>query len=148
MFLIVPVTVVSAFVLNRTSWGLRVKAVGETLAENMVSGRGFIALVAVIFGRWRPTQVVLGCLFFGVFEAVTLQASGWGLDVPSQLLNAVPYPYIVPSSESNSSGMATLGARRRSFARRARLTRRRSSSVRPPQIPSFWNVEIANSRHS
>jgi general nucleoside transport system permease protein len=131
VFLIVPVTVACALLLNRTAWGLRVKAVGETPAaadaagigvnrvrleamlvcgaliglggaafalgqapgftENMVSGRGFIALVAVIFGRWRPTQVVLGCLFFGIFEAVSLQAPGWGLDVPSQLLNAVPY---------------------------------------------------------
>ena len=131
VFLIVPVAMIASFVLNRTAWGLRLKAVGETPAaadaagvrvnvvrlqamlacgaliglggaafalgqapgftENMVSGRGFIALVAVIFGRWKPIPVLLGCLFFGVFEAVTLQAPGWGLEVPSQLLNAVPY---------------------------------------------------------
>ena len=131
VFLIIPVAMIASFVLNRTAWGLRLKAVGETPAaadaagirvnvvrlqamllcgaliglggaafalgqapgftENMVSGRGFIALVAVIFGRWRPIPVLLGCLFFGVFEAVTLQAPGWGLEVPSQLLNAVPY---------------------------------------------------------
>jgi general nucleoside transport system permease protein len=59
--------------------------------ENMVSGRGFIALVAVIFGRWKPIQVVLGCLFFGLFEALSLQASAWGVELPSQLVNAVPY---------------------------------------------------------
>ena len=59
--------------------------------ENMVSGRGFIALVAVIFGRWRAYPVVFGCQFFGLFEAVTLQAPGWGVTVPSQVLNAVPY---------------------------------------------------------
>ncbi len=59
--------------------------------ENMVSGRGFIALVAVIFGRWRPIPVVAGCMFIGLFEAVTLQAPGWGVTVPSQLLNLVPY---------------------------------------------------------
>lgn len=131
VFLIIPVAMIASFVLNRTAWGLRLKAVGETPAaadaagirvnvvrlqamllcgaliglggaafalgqapgftENMVSGRGFIALVAVIFGRWKPIPVLLGCLFFGLFEAVTLQAPGWGLEVPSQLLNAVPY---------------------------------------------------------
>lgn len=131
VFLIIPVAVFASTLLNRTAWGLRVKAVGETPAaadaaglrvnairlqamlvcgaliglggaafslgqapgftENMVSGRGFIALVAVIFGRWRPLPVMFGCFFFGVFEAVTLQAPGWGITVPSQLLNAVPY---------------------------------------------------------
>ena len=131
VFLIVPVAVAATLLLNRTAWGLRVKAVGESpsaadaagvrvntvrlqamlvcgaliglggaafalgqapgFTENMVSGRGFIALVAVIFGRWRPIPVVFGCLFFGVFEAVTLQAPGWGINVPSQLLNSVPY---------------------------------------------------------
>ena len=131
VYLVIPAMVISWFVLMRTSWGLRVKAVGETPAaadaaglvvnrirwqamlmcgvlvglggaslalgqgsgftENMVAGRGFIALVAVIFGRWRPGLVVAGCLFFGLFEAVTLQAPAWGLNIQSQLLNMVPY---------------------------------------------------------
>lgn len=64
---------------------------GSGFTENMVAGRGFIALVAVIFGRWRPGLVVGGCLFFGLFEALTLQAPAWGLTIQSQLLNMVPY---------------------------------------------------------
>jgi general nucleoside transport system permease protein len=158
VFLVVPVTVVCMFVLNRTAWGLRVKAVGETPAaadaagigvdrvrlqamlvcgaliglggaafslgqapgftENMVSGRGFIALVAVIFGRWRPVQVVLSCLFFGIFEAVSLQAPGWGIEVPSQLLNAVPYVACLAALSLFRKGATPPAAMARPFERK------------------------------
>ena len=44
--------------------------------RNMTSGRGFIALAALIFGKWRPVQTMLACLFFGFTEAVTIQMQG------------------------------------------------------------------------
>jgi general nucleoside transport system permease protein len=131
VYLLFLVVVAAAVLLNRTAWGLRIKASGETPAaadaagvavtrirlqamllcgalaglgggayalgttqgftENMVAGRGFIALVAVIFGRWRPVTVAAGCAVFAFFEAASLSAPGWGIEVPSQLLNSVPY---------------------------------------------------------
>ena len=118
-----------AFFLNRTPWGLRIRACGENphaaasagidplrtrfwavvaggaiaalggvylaLAEldlysdGMTAGRGYIALAAVIFGRWTPFGATGAALFFGFFAALqyTLQRAG----IPSELMQALPY---------------------------------------------------------
>lgn len=64
--------------------------------RNMTSGRGFIALAALIFGKWRPVQTMLACLLFGLTEAVTIQMQGVvklpsGADIPVQFIHMVPY---------------------------------------------------------
>lgn len=64
--------------------------------RNMTSGRGFIALAALIFGKWRPVQTLLACLLFGFTEAVSIQMQGVvklpsGEDVPVQFIQMLPY---------------------------------------------------------
>ncbi|MCM3904842.1 MAG: ABC transporter permease [Pyrinomonadaceae bacterium] len=64
--------------------------------RNMTAGRGFIALAALIFGKWRPVQTLLACLLFGLTEAVTIQMQGViklpsGEDIPVQFIHMVPY---------------------------------------------------------
>lgn len=64
--------------------------------RNMTSGRGFIALAALIFGKWRPVQTMLACLLFGLTEAVSYQMQGAiklpsGEDIPVQFISMVPY---------------------------------------------------------
>jgi simple sugar transport system permease protein len=64
--------------------------------RNMTSGRGFIALAALIFGKWRPVQTTLACLLFGLTEAVSIQMQGVvklpsGEDIPVQFIQMVPY---------------------------------------------------------
>jgi len=64
--------------------------------RNMTAGRGFIALAALIFGKWRPVQTLLACLLFGFTEAVSIQMQGVfklpsGEDIPVQFIQMVPY---------------------------------------------------------
>lgn len=64
--------------------------------RNMTAGRGFIALAALIFGKWRPVQTMLACLLFGFADAVTIQMQGVvklpsGEDVPVQFIQMIPY---------------------------------------------------------
>jgi ABC-type uncharacterized transport system permease subunit len=131
-FLMVPVT---AFVLFRTRFGLRLRAVGENpkavdtagisvvrmryeavmvtgllcglagaylsiaqgsgFGNNMTAGRGFIALAALIFAKWRPVPAMFTCLLFGFLEALQIRLQGRELpligDVPVQAIQALPY---------------------------------------------------------
>ena len=55
-----------------------------------ISGHGFIALTAVIFGKWKPVGVYLSCLFFGLAQAVVIQLGG-GAIFSSQIVAMLPY---------------------------------------------------------
>ncbi|MDP3846635.1 MAG: ABC transporter permease [Pseudomonas sp.] len=61
--------------------------------EGMVSGRGWIALALVVFATWRPLRVMVGAYLFGgvMISQLFLQGSGLPINVPSQLLSALPY---------------------------------------------------------
>lgn len=64
--------------------------------RNMTAGRGFIALAALIFGKWRPVETLLACLLFAFTEAASIQLQGLlklpsGEDIPVQFINMVPY---------------------------------------------------------
>ena len=66
-------------------------SIGEVdlYSDGMVAGRGFIALAAVIFGRWTPLGTAAACLFFGFFSS--LQIALQRASVPAQLLEMLPY---------------------------------------------------------
>ena len=68
-------------------------AVVSSFRPTLISGHGFIALAAVIFGRWKPQGALGACLLFGSAQAFTvyLGGAGWGRNVPSQLLSMMPY---------------------------------------------------------
>ena len=64
--------------------------------RNMTAGRGFIALAALIIGKWRPVPTLLACLLFGFTEAVSILLQGLaklpsGEDIPVQFIQMVPY---------------------------------------------------------
>jgi len=59
--------------------------------ENMTAGRGFIALAAVIFGRWHPVGAMVATLLFGVADALQLRLQALGVNVPYQFLLMLPY---------------------------------------------------------
>lgn len=59
--------------------------------QGMSAGRGFIALAAVIFGRWRPLGVLAACLLFGGADALQLRLQAAGSTIPVHLLLMLPY---------------------------------------------------------
>ena len=130
-FLAVPAT---WWILFRTRFGLRLRAVGENPAavdtagvsvvglrygavmicgllcgiagaylatalqagfvKDMTAGRGFIALAALIFAKWRPWHAMGACLLFGLLQAVALRFQNielGGIVIPVQAMDALPY---------------------------------------------------------
>ncbi|HEY8384463.1 MAG TPA: ABC transporter permease [Microvirga sp.] len=123
------------FVLGKTRFGLRLRAVGENPAAvdtagisvtglryaaviltgilcglagtylsvgqsagflpNMTAGKGFIALAALIFAKWRAWPALGACLLFGLLDAVAIRLQGIALpgigEVPVQAIQALPY---------------------------------------------------------
>jgi simple sugar transport system permease protein len=59
--------------------------------ENMVAGRGWIALALVVFSTWKPVLLAVGALLFGFVTIAQFQAEALGINVPSQLLATLPY---------------------------------------------------------
>ncbi len=59
--------------------------------EHMSAGKGFIALAALILGRWNPVGALLACLLFGFFEALQLRLQFANPDVPYQIFSILPY---------------------------------------------------------
>ncbi len=130
-FLCVPA---SWWVLYRTRFGLRLRAVGENpesvdtagisvpgmrfaalaicgvlcgvagaylstalqaeFVKDMTAGRGYIALAALIFAKWRPWYALWATLLFGLLQAVALRYQNLelgGITIPTQLMDAAPY---------------------------------------------------------
>jgi len=131
-FLAVPFT---WWVLFRTRFGLRLRAVGENPAavdtagisvewlryravictgiltgiagaylamvqnagfvKDMTAGKGFIALAALIFAKWKPVNAMFACLLFGFLDAIAIRLQGSPLPiigrVPVQFMQALPY---------------------------------------------------------
>ena len=59
--------------------------------QNITAGRGFIALAAVIFGRWHPVGALCGALVFALAEAVRLKIGNFDTGIPSEFLIMAPY---------------------------------------------------------
>ena len=130
LYLLVPV---AAYVVYRTSFGLRLRAVGEVpeavdtagvsvvglrytgvalsgmlaglggavlslsilsaFTEGMTNGRGFIALAALIFGRWDPLGAFGAALIFGLAQAVIFR--GYEFPVPAEFVQMFPYVVVI-----------------------------------------------------
>ena len=74
-------------------------AANAGFSRDMTAGQGFIALAAMIFGKWRPFPALGACLLFGLLDAVSIRLQGVRLagigEVPVQLIQALPYALTV-----------------------------------------------------
>lgn len=70
-----------------------------TFQKEMTAGRGFIALAAMIFGKWRPWPAFFACLLFGFLDAIAIRLQGVAVpglgQVPVPLIQALPYLFTV-----------------------------------------------------
>jgi general nucleoside transport system permease protein len=62
-----------------------------TFTDNMTAGRGFIALAAVVFGRWKPVGTLVAVVIFAIADALAIRAQSLGVHIPNQLLLMLPY---------------------------------------------------------
>lgn len=89
----------SALMMNAVLCGLAgsylTLAQNANFSPNMTAGRGYIALAAMIFGKWKPVPTMLACLLFGFLDAVAIRLQGVVIpgigEVPVQLIQALPY---------------------------------------------------------
>lgn len=61
----------------------------HSFTDGMSAGRGFIALAAMIIGKWTPYGAALACIFFGIAESLSIALQG--TNFPTQLIQAIPY---------------------------------------------------------
>jgi general nucleoside transport system permease protein len=70
-------------------------AQNAAFSRDMTAGQGFIALAALIFGKWRPLPVFGACLIFGLFDAVAVRLQGVRIaglgEMPVQFIQMLPY---------------------------------------------------------
>jgi ABC-type uncharacterized transport system permease subunit len=70
-------------------------AQSAAFGRDMTAGRGYIALAAMIFGKWQPVPAMLACLLFGFLDAVAARLQGVELPmigaIPVQFIQALPY---------------------------------------------------------
>jgi simple sugar transport system permease protein len=69
-------------------------AVTAQFLPNMSAGKGYMALAALIFGKWHPRGALLACLMFGILQAIADRSQGamiGSFSIPVQLVEALPY---------------------------------------------------------
>lgn len=69
-------------------------AQGSGFGNNMTAGKGFIALAALIFAKWKPVPAMFTCLLFGFLDALQIRLQGaelFGVGIPVQAIQALPY---------------------------------------------------------
>ena len=75
--------------------GGSILTLGQThiFTENIISGRGYMAMAMVIFGRWNPFGILIAAILFGFADALQLRIQGLSLPIPHEI--PIMFPYII-----------------------------------------------------
>lgn len=153
VYLAFIMVVVSSFILYKTSWGLKVRAVGthpraadsmginvsltryeallvggllaglagaylslcqaKMFSDELISGRGFIAVALVYFGHWSPYKIMFGALLFSLAQTFQSVIQSLGISFPYEFAVMLPYILVIVvlafSSRDQKSAPAALG---------------------------------------
>jgi simple sugar transport system permease protein len=63
----------------------------NSFSDGMIAGRGYIAIAAMIIGKWKPVNIFIACLMFAFFEALEISLQITGTFIPSQIVQMLPY---------------------------------------------------------
>jgi simple sugar transport system permease protein len=63
----------------------------KSFSDGMIAGRGYIALAAMIIGKWKPVNIFFASLIFAFFEALQISIQISGVPIPSQIIQMLPY---------------------------------------------------------
>jgi len=63
----------------------------NSFSDGMIAGRGYIALAAMIIGKWKPVNIFIACIIFAFFEALEISLQISGTFIPSQIVQMLPY---------------------------------------------------------
>lgn len=66
-------------------------AIVANFRETLISGQGYIALAAMIFGGWKPQGAMFACLLFGAAQGLVVYLGSTGTQISPYLLNMLPY---------------------------------------------------------
>lgn len=66
-------------------------AVVSSFSQSLIAGQGYIALVTVIFGNWKPQGVLVGSLFFGLAQSIATYLGGSAANIPIEFISMIPY---------------------------------------------------------
>ncbi len=85
----------------------------KMFSDEIIAGRGFIAVALVYFGHWRPLKIMGGALLFSLAQALQLAIQGHGIDFPYEFAVMLPYALVIVvlafSRESLLLGPTALG---------------------------------------
>ncbi|MCK5052501.1 MAG: ABC transporter permease [Candidatus Cloacimonetes bacterium] len=66
-------------------------AIVSNFRPTLISGHGFIALAAMIFGKWKPQGALLACLLFGGAQGLAVFLGQFDFEISTQLISMLPY---------------------------------------------------------
>ena len=85
----------------------------KMFSDDLIAGRGFIAVALVYFGHWKPVRIMLGALLFSFTQTIQYNVQGLGINIPYEFFVMLPYVVVIVvlafTSRNQTTSPAALG---------------------------------------